>query len=247
MTYAAGLAIGGLRPICAIYATFMQRALDCVYHDVVLPQLPVIFTLDRAGAVEDGPTHHGIYDLGFLRALPGLTVMAPRSGAELRRMLEFAYELKRPVAIRYPRGGSNVPPGACVPELQFGRADVVRAGAGPVIWAMGPEVDTALAAAELLNMDCCVVNARFLSPFDAELARKLAEGRTTISIEDHVLSGGLGTALDEALSGALHGGILHFGWPADRPVPHGKVGCLRREFGLTPEAIAETVRKTVAP
>lgn len=112
---------------------------------------------------------------------------------------------------------------------------------------MGPEVDTALAAAELLNMDCCVVNARFLSPFDAELARKLAEGRTTISIEDHVLSGGLGTALDEALSGAPHGGILHFGWPADRPVPHGKVGCLRREFGLMPEAIAETVRKTAAP
>ena len=247
VTYAAGLAIGGLRPICAIYATFMQRALDCVYHDVVLPQLPVIFTLDRAGAVEDGPTHHGIYDLGFLRALPGLTVMAPRSGAELRRMLEFAYELKRPVAIRYPRGGSNVPPGACVPKLQFGRADVVKTGAGPVIWAMGPEVDTALAAAELLNMDCCVVNARFLSPFDAELARKLAEGRTTISIEDHVLSGGLGTALDEALSGTPHGGILHFGWPADRPVPHGKVGCLRREFGLTPEAIAETVRKTAAP
>ena len=105
----------------------------------------------------------------------------------------------------------------------------------------------ALAAAELLNMDCCVVNARFLSPFDAELARKLAEGRTTISIEDHVLSGGLGTALDEALSGTPHGGILHFGWPADRPVPHGKVGCLRREFGLTPEAIAETVRKTAAP
>lgn len=184
VTYAAGLAIGGLRPICAIYATFMQRALDCVYHDVVLPQLPVIFTLDRAGAVEDGPTHHGIYDLGFLRALPGLTVMAPRSGAELRRMLEFAYELKRPVAIRYPRGGSNVPARRLCAEtaVRPGRCGQDGRGAGDL--GHGARSRHALAAAELLNMDCCVVNARFLSPFDAELARKLAEGRTTISIED---------------------------------------------------------------
>jgi len=152
----------------------MRRALDCVCHDVVLPQLPVIFVLDRAGAVEDGPTQHGIYDLGFLRALPGLTVMAPRSEAELRKMLEFAYELKRPAAIRYPRGGSAVPLDTEVSALETGRAEGVREGSGVVLWAMGPEVDTALEVAETLGGDCCVVNARFLSPFDAELARKLA-------------------------------------------------------------------------
>lgn len=241
VTFAAGLAAAGERPVCAIYATFMQRALDCIYHDVVLPQLPVIFALDRAGAVEDGPTHHGIYDLGFLRALPGLTVMAPRSEAELKAMFEYAYTLARPVAIRYPRGGTAVPADAPVPKLGQGRAEIVREGSGPVIWAMGPETDTALAVAELLNRDCCVVNARFLAPFDTELAQKLADGRVTVSIEDHVLIGGLGSALDEALADAPHGRVLHFGWPAGRAIPHGKVSDLRREFGLTPEAIASRI------
>jgi len=243
VAYAAGLAAGGLRPVCVIYSSFMQRALDCVYHDVVLARLPVVFVLDRAGAVEDGPTHHGIYDLGFLRALPGLAILAPRSEAELRKMLDFAYELKRPVVVRYPRGGSRVPAGAEVPALELGRAEVVREGSGPVIWAMGPEVDTALEAAGLLDADCCVVSARFLAPFDAELARKLAAGRLTVSIEDHVLSGGLASALDEALAVSPHGPLLHFGWPADRPVPHGKVADLRKEFGLTAGAIAEAVGK----
>ncbi len=243
VTFSAGLAAAGLRPVCAIYATFMQRALDCVYHDVVLPQLPVIFMLDRAGAVEDGPTHHGIYDLGFLRALPGLTVMAPRSGAELRKMLSFAYELKQPVAIRYPRGGSNVPPDAEVPELKLGHAEIVLEGNGPVLWAMGPEVDTALNIAQLLDLDCCVVNARFLAPFDAELARKLAQNRMTISIEDHVLTGGLASALDEALINTPHGTVLHFGWSSSHPIPHGKVDTLRKEAGLTAEAIAKAIQK----
>ena len=244
VAFAAGLATAGERPVCAIYATFFQRALDCVYHDVVLPQLPVIFALDRAGAVEDGPTHHGIYDLGFLRALPGLTVLAPRCEAELKTMLKYAYELARPVVIRYPRGGSRVPVDAPVSPLESGKAEIVRPGSGPVIWAMGAEVDTALAVSELLGeRDCCVVNARFLAPFDAEMARKLAAGRVTVSIEDHVLSGGLATALDEALRETPHGGILHFGWPAGRAIPHGKVADLRRAFGLTAEAIAERINE----
>ena len=239
VAFSAGLATAGERPVCAIYATFFQRALDCVYHDVVLPRLPVIFALDRAGAVEDGPTHHGIYDLGFLRAMPGLTIMAPRSEAELKAMLEYAYGLACPVVIRYPRGGSRVPADVPVPLLELGKAEIVREGAGPVIWAMGPEVDTALAVAELLKeRDCCVVNARFLAPFDAEKARELASGRTVVSLEDHVMSGGLASALDEALSDAPHGKLLHFGWPSDRVIPHGKVADLRREFGLTAEAIA---------
>ena len=248
VSFAGGLSSQGILPVVAIYSTFFQRAYDQLIHDISLMHLNAVFAVDRAGLVPgDGETHQGIYDAAFFSQI-GFKVISPCNYAELRYWLpQLLQKESGPRVIRYPRGGSNVPPGACVPKLQFGRADVVKTGAGPVIWAMGPEVDTALAAAELLNMDCCVVNARFLSPFDAELARKLAEGRTTISIEDHVLSGGLGTALDEALSGTPHGGILHFGWPADRPVPHGKVGCLRREFGLTPEAIAETVRKTAAP
>ena len=159
-------------------------------------------------------------------------------------MLKYAYELARPVVIRYPRGGSRVPVDAPVSPLESGKAEIVRPGSGPVIWAMGAEVDTALAVSELLGeRDCCVVNARFLAPFDAEMARKLAAGRVTVSIEDHVLSGGLATALDEALRETPHGGILHFGWPAGRAIPHGKVADLRRAFGLTAEAIAERINE----
>ncbi len=244
VTFAGGLAAGGMRPVCAIYSTFLQRAFDSIYHDVVLPKLPVILALDRGGAVEDGPTHHGIYDLGFLRELPGLTVMAPRSERELELMLDFAYELKAPAAVRYPRGGSPADPAETVPPLELGRAEVVRAGGdGPVIWAMGPEVYTALEAARLLEAagkgSCTVVNARFLAPFDGETARRLAaSGRPVATVEDHRITGGLASALDEALADAPHGKVLHFGWP-DRVIPHGCVGELKREFGLTAEAVAE--------
>lgn len=238
VTFSGGLAAGGARPVCAIYATFMQRALDCVYHDVVLQKLPVIFALDRAGAVEDGPTHHGIYDLGFLRALPGLLVMAPKNEAELAKMLFFAYESGKPAAIRYPRGGSPADPTEEPEAIREGCAEIVKTGDGAVIWAMGPEVYTALEADRLSGGNATVVNARFLSPFDAELARKLAAGRVVVTIEDHVLTGGLASAMDEALSNAEHGGILHFGWPSG-PIPSGPVPELKAAYGLTAAAIAE--------
>ncbi|MDR0931460.1 MAG: 1-deoxy-D-xylulose-5-phosphate synthase [Victivallales bacterium] len=246
VVFAAGLAAAGERPVCAIYATFMQRALDCIYHDVVLARLPVIFALDRAGAVEDGPTHHGIYDLGFLRALPGLTIIAPRSEAELKAMFDYAYTLARPVVIRYPRGGSATPIDAPVAAPEEGKAEIVREGSGPVIWAMGVETETALKVSELLNLDCCVISARFIAPFDAALAQKLAVNRVTISIEDHVLSGGLSSALDDALADCPHGRVLHFGWPSDRPIPHGKVSELRQKFGLTAQAIADQASANIA-
>ena len=170
--------------------------------------------------------------------------MAPRSERVLELMLDFAYELKAPAAIRYPRGGSPADPAETVPPLELGRAEVVRAGGdGPVIWAMGPEVYTALEAARLLEAagkgSCTVVNARFLAPFDGETARRLAaSGRPVATVEDHRITGGLASALDEALADAPHGKVLHFGWP-DRVIPHGCVGELKREFGLTAEAVAE--------
>ena len=238
--FSAGLAAAGMRPVCAVYATFFQRALDCLYHDVVLPKLPVIFALDRAGAVEDGPTHHGIFDLGFLRAMPGLTVMAPATEAELAAMLRYALTLDGPAVIRYPRGGSGLPE-LPVPPPETGRAAIVAEGSGDVIWAMGPQLKTALEVNRLLGGTATVVNVRFPAPFDDRLARELAPGRRVVSIEDHCVRGGLATALDEALANAPHGEILHFGWP-EKIVPHGSMAALREMFGLTPEAIAERLR-----
>lgn len=243
ITFAGGLAIGGMRPICAIYSTFLQRALDSIYHDVVLPKLPVILALDRGGAVEDGPTHHGIYDLGFLRELPGLTIMAPRSEEELKMMLDFAYQLALPVAIRYPRGGSPAEPNEAIAPLESGKSEIIHLGNnGPVIWAMGPEVYTALQVAKLLNEagrgDCTIINARFLAPFDKETAKRLAvPGRLIVTIEDHSIIGGLASALDEALIDTPHGEIVHFGWP-NQIIPHGPVNKLKIAYGLTAEAIA---------
>ena len=245
VAFAAGLAAGGLRPVCAIYATFMQRALDCIYHDVVLAKRPVIFALDRAGAVEDGPTHHGIYDLSFLRAMPGLTIMEPRNESELEAMFREAYRLNAPVVIRYPRGGTAC--GNCaIAPLEHGRAEIFKTGDGPVLWAAGAEVETALQVEALLGMDCTIINTRYLAPFDTRTALRFAgEGRLIVTLEDHVCTGGLASAVDETLSGIVTAKVLHFGWNAAEILPHGKIPQLRKQYGMTPEAIAEKIRSVL--
>lgn len=243
VAFAAGLAAGGKRPVCAVYATFMQRALDCIYHDVILANRPVIFALDRAGAVEDGPTHHGIYDLAFLRSLPGLTIMEPRNESELEMMFREAYRLNAPVVIRYPRGGSGC--GNCgIAPLEHGKAEIFKSGSGPVLWAAGAEVQTALKVEELLQMNCTIINTRYLAPFDAGTALRFAgEGRLLVTIEDHVCKGGLASVMDETLSGVIHSKVLHFGWDSEKILSHGKISQLREQAGLTPEAIAAVIRK----
>ncbi len=245
VVFAAGQACSGLRPVVAIYATFMQRALDCVYHDVCLQNLPVIFALDRAGIVEDGPTHHGIYDLSFFRTLPNLTILAPRDENELYAMLFWAYDRKAPVLIRYPRGGSgrDFRPLEPLPTpLENGRAEVVRAGEDGVIWALGAEVDRALRCAEILaekyQLDCGVVNVRFLLPFDAARLKEQAARQAVFTLEDHRLVGGLASAVAETLLNEPHGMVEHFGWAAPA-VGYGAAAALRREAGLIPEQLAE--------
>lgn len=238
--FASGLALAGKRPVCALYSTFLQRALDCVYHDAALGKVPVIFAVDRAGVVADGPTHHGIYDPGFLRALPGLTVMSPATVDELAAMLDFAYDLNAPAVIRYSsgRGARSV-----VPEtaLESGRAQIVRMGdaSAPVIWSLGAELDTALEAADLwksrFGEACMVVNARFLKPFDAELARS-SGARPVISIEDGACCGGLFSALAETLSDMPGTRVLPFCWP-DEVLPQGGISGLREQFALSAEDI----------
>lgn len=242
LTFAGGLAAGGMRPVVALYATFLQRGLDCVFHDICLQNLPVIICADRAGIVEDGPTHHGIYDESFLLSMPRLSVLAPKNETELKAMLFAAYERKTPVVIRYPRGASKIND-LPVPKPEWGKAEVVRDGSGMAIWAVGREVGTALEVAELLDCPCRVVNARFLKPFDQELFLNDAAKMPVFTIEDNLEGTGLDHIADKLLINAGHHGVHHFAWPADRIIPHGTLSCLRKKFGMTPEAIAGRIRK----
>ncbi len=247
VVFAAGMAAGGLHPVVAIYSTFMQRAFDPVYHDVCLQNLPVILALDRAGMVEDGPTHHGIYDLAFLRAMPNLTIFAPCDENELRTMLHWAVTMKTPVALRYPRGsgGAVFDAGRPVPPPEPGRAAVLLEGGDLAIWTFGADCRTATEAAELLRLrhglHATVVNARCLKPLDAELARRHAASFPVFSLEDHVLCGGLASALDEALSGT-RGLTGRFGWP-DRVIPFGRTDEVRAAFHLDARHIADAIAR----
>ncbi len=241
LTFAGGLAAGGMRPVVALYATFLQRGLDCVFHDICLQNLPVIICADRAGIVEDGPTHHGIYDESFLLSMPRLSVLAPKNEAELKAMLFAAYEQKTPVAIRYPRGASKIND-LPVPALEWGKAEVVRDGSDLAIWAVGREVRTALEVAGILGCSCRIVNTRFLKPFDKELFLSDAAKMPIFTIEDNLEGAGLDSIADKLLINAGHHGVHHFAWPADKIIPHGTQSCLREKFGMTPKAIACKIR-----
>ena len=241
LTFAGGLAAGGMRPVVALYATFLQRGLDCVFHDICLQNLPVIICADRAGIVEDGPTHHGIYDESFLLSMPRLSVLAPKNETELKALLFAAYEQKTPVAIRYPRGASKIND-LPVPALEWGKAEVVRDGSDLAIWAVGREVRTALEAAGILGCSCRIVNTRFLKPFDKELFLSDAAKMPIFTIEDNLEGAGLDSIADKLLINAGHHGVHHFAWPADKIIPHGTQSCLREKFGMTPKAIACKIR-----
>lgn len=246
LTFAAGLAAAGKHPVCAFYDTFLQRALDCIYHDAALANLPLVIAVDRAGAVTDGPTHHGIYNCSFLRALPNVTVLTAATPGEIGDALEFALRLSAPVVIRYPKGNT-----AELPKKRFelGKAVIRREGdwSSPVLWGIGAEVQTALDVAEMLEsagLDCTVADARFLKPFDREKVLEFT-GRLQISIEDHILSGGLYSALAETLASEVHSGLYGFGWDASEVVGHGDVKDLRRKAGLDAESISEKIKGIV--
>ena len=244
VAFAGGLAAGGLRPVVAIYSTFLQRALDCVFHDICLQNRPVIFGVDRAGAVEDGPTHHGIYDLPFLLGMPGLAILCPRDAAELRGMLFAAYDRNAPVMLRYPRSDASDIEVSRAP-LVWGRAEVVAEGTEVSIWSDGRELLTALAAAALLRtkgVSAAVVNTRFLKPFDSELLLREAESKLLVTIEDSQCSGGLGRVVNDLLVQNPNNGVLHFSWP-EGILPHGSVRILRENNGMLPESIASAVLK----
>ncbi len=246
--FAAGLAAEGLTPVFAVYSTFLQRAVDCVIHDVCLQNLPVVFCIDRAGIVgEDGPTHHGLFDIPLLRSIPNLVFMQPKDEAELCNMLATAIRCGMPSAIRYPRGaGPGVKRPLTTESLPVGKAEVVRPGSDIQIWALGDMVPLALAAADLIairsGLSCGVVNARFIRPLDETLLQShMASVRLIATIENGILQAGFGSAVEEAAIRLGHlTAFVKIGWP-DSFVPHGDVATLFRTCGFTPEAIAEKI------
>jgi 1-deoxy-D-xylulose-5-phosphate synthase len=247
--FAAGLATKGFRPVCAIYSTFLQRAYDQVIHDVALQGLPVTFCLDRAGlSPNDGPTHHGLFDLSYLRCVPHATIMQPKDEDELVDMLHTSLQLPGPGFIRYPRGsGTGVRIKEQPASLPVGHAEVLREGSNIMIWALGSMVHDALKLAARLeqeeHLSVGVVNARFVKPLDrALLLSHAACIPLLVTMEDHVLSGGFGSAVLEALQDAdCPAAVERIGWP-DKFVEHGtSVEILRASYGLAPGDIHRRV------
>ncbi len=255
--FAAGLALQGCKPVAAIYSTFLQRAYDQIVHDVCLQKLNVVFAMDRAGLVgDDGPTHHGAFDIAYLRCLPNIVLMAPRDEAMLVHMLHTAVQYDGgPIALRYPRGaGLGVPLPERPEAIEVGIGEIIRTDANPrvALLGYGTGVDKALAASSILaehGISTTVADARFAKPIDVGLAAQLAaEHELLVTVEEGVLAGGFGSAVWEALSdaGALgNTRILRVGLP-DRYVTHGAPKLLHEEIGYTGERIAERVEAAVA-
>jgi len=242
VTFAAGLAAGGLRPVVAIYSTFLQRAYDQIIHDVCLQNLPVVFAIDRAGLVgEDGPTHHGIFDISFLRHIPNLTCLAPRNTGELRLMLAWAVNHAGPVAVRYPRGKapqSGIP----VSPIAPGCAELLREGTDMIIMAIGNPANAALTAAvrlEEAGIQAAVINARFIKPLDQKIILSMASRiPRIITVEENALQGGFGSAVMECLNEAKmsHIAVKRIGIP-DSFIEQGSMNSLRAACGIDEEGI----------
>ncbi len=247
VAFAGGLAKGGAKPVAAIYSTFLQRGYDQVFQEAVLQDLPVVFALDRGGLVgQDGPSHNGCYDIAYLRTFPNLVFASPRDGSELRAMLALGIDQKHPFALRYPRGNSADPEIPSQRPLEVGKSEVLRDGKDVALVAFGPLAYDALVAADLLKkqgVDAAVINARFVKPIDVELLDAYAaKVKLLVTIEEHQIMGGFGSAVLESL--ALHGKnagkVLPIGIP-DRLIEHALRNECLEDAGLTAEKIVATV------
>lgn len=253
ITFCAGLATQGLKPVAAIYSTFLQRAYDQVLHDICLMDLPLTIALDRAGVVgSDGPTHHGLYDLSYLRSMPHIIIMAPKDENELRHMLKTAIETPHPVAVRYPRAkGLGVKLDKILKTLPIGKGEVLREGEDVAILAIGRMVHPSVQAAERLSEDgieATVVNARFVKPLDEELIVRLASSIPwLVTVEENALKGGFGSAVLELLEekGLSRVMVHRIGIP-DEIVPHGDTTLLLSKYGLDEKGIYQQIKKLLA-
>jgi len=250
VTYAAGLACEGLRPVAAIYSTFLQRGYDQVVHDVCIQNLPVTFAIDRGGVVgNDGETHQGVFDIAFLRTIPNLVIMSPKDENELRHMLYSGVKRNGPTAIRYPRGnGLGVPLDANLSTLPIGKGEIVRQGSNALLVAFGPIITNALKAADMLSsrhgVSCTVINARYAKPLDTELlSAELPNYPIVCTIEDHAIAGGFGSAVIEFANDAgiaLQSAIKRFG-VQDSFVPHASQAEQQALHGFDAESIVAHV------
>ncbi len=248
VAFAAGHAKVGLRPIVTIYSTFLQRSYDQIFQEVALQKLPVIFMMDRAGlAGPDGPTHHGVYDIGYMRVFPNIVVMAPADGPELASMLDFAVDSDLPVAIRYPKAAA-VDVNVSQQPIELGKSQVMRWGTDGAILGLGGMLETALAAAELLareGIDVAVINPRFVKPLDTQLLERVfSECRFVVTVEEGALMGGFGSAVLELASdrGWDTRHMRRMGIP-DEFIEHGEREELLAELGMSPKGIAAKCRE----
>lgn len=251
VTFAAGLACRGLHPVVTIYSTFMQRAYDQILHDVCLQNLPVTFALDRGGLVgADGPTHHGVFDLSFMRHIPNLTFALPRNEVEMRRIMKTASLAEGPFAYRYPRGnGVGLPLEGTIETIEIGKGELLRSGDDALIIAVGVMVGEALEAAKILSqqgVEIAVIDARFVKPLDRELI--LAEAQNVplvITAEENALQGGFGTAVLELLNDAgLSIPVVRIGIP-DKFVEQGTQAELRAQLGIDADGIVASIEKSL--
>jgi 1-deoxy-D-xylulose-5-phosphate synthase len=252
VTFAAGMATQGIVPVVAIYSTFLQRAFDQIIHDVALQKLHVVFVMDRAGLVgADGPTHHGVFDIAYLRMIPGMVIMAPKDEAELRDMLYTAVEYKDgPIALRYPRGsalGVELKDG--FRKLEIGKAETLTEGDDVALLAIGSMVPYSLKAKDILNtqgISCEVVNMRFAKPLDTELLDKVASKfHKIVTLEENNLPGGFGGAVAEYFASKNYKNDLHFIGLPDKFIDHGTQEELHHLLGIDPEGIVNQVKEFV--
>ena len=248
VTFAAGLAVGGLHPVVAIYSSFLQRAYDQILHDVCLQNLPVIFAIDRAGlAGSDGETHQGIFDLSYLSSIPNMHIMAPKNKWELSDMIKFAYAFKGPIAIRYPRGEAFDGLAQMRAPIKMGKSELLHRGSRVALLAVGSMVKTALAVREKLaekGIDATLVNARFVKPIDEEMVTSLGHDHPLlVTMEENVASGGFGERVrDFSDDHRLPARVLPVTIP-DEYVEHGNVELLKKEIGIDPDTIFDRIMK----
>ncbi|MCM8789741.1 MAG: 1-deoxy-D-xylulose-5-phosphate synthase, partial [Candidatus Omnitrophica bacterium] len=243
--FAAGLAKGGLKPVVAIYSTFLQRAYDQIIEDVALQEAGVVFCVDRAGIVgEDGVTHQGIFDIIFLKNIPNLVVMEPKDAFELEKMLEFALNLDKPIAIRYPKSVCPSSPFSQFRPIELGKAELLKEGKDFVLIAFGSLVMPAYEAVESLkegNLSGTLINARFAQPIDENLFRSVsANAKFVFTAEEGIVDSGFGSAVAEAIGKP----VVRIGLPLEF-VPHGARDLLLKKYGLDAQAIADKIKKTI--